>query len=57
MKLTPKIIHSAATDAGNRNMRKNGRTIWDEDDFEAAARESERLYKLYDQERARAKVE
>jgi hypothetical protein len=28
--------YAAGRDAGNRNMRRNGRTVWDEDDYAAA---------------------
>ena len=41
--LTPAIIRAAATDAGNRSMRKAGRTAWNEDDWNAAAAEFDRL--------------
>jgi hypothetical protein len=48
MQLTPKIARAAAwaaaTDAGNRSMQKAGRTVWDEDDYNASCGEFERLW-------------
>lgn len=41
--LTRELIHAAATDAGNRSMRSNGRTVWTVDDYNAAVREYDRL--------------
>ncbi len=41
--LTPQLIHAAACDAGNRNMRKHGRTVWSADDWNAMCEEFERL--------------
>lgn len=41
--LTQDLARAAATDAGNRSMRKAGRTKWDADDFNAAAQEYDRL--------------
>ncbi len=49
-KLTPEIIHAASWDAGNRSMRAGGRTVWSLDDSNAAALESERLYRIFDGE-------
>ncbi len=43
MILTAKIVNAAAMDAGNRSMRKSGRTVWDDSDYAAAVREFERL--------------
>ena len=33
--LTPDLIYVAGHDAGNRSMRKAGRTAWNEDDWDA----------------------
>jgi len=33
MKITYNLANAAAKDAANRNMRHNGRTVWNEDDF------------------------
>jgi len=41
-----KLIHSAGMDAGNRSMRRAGRTKWNKEDYNAAARECDRLYDL-----------
>ena len=41
--LTVGIARAAATDAGNRNMRKDGRTKWNRGDAMAAHREFVRL--------------
>ena len=38
------VARAAAQDAGNRNMRENGRTIWNQDDYYKASREYNRLY-------------
>ncbi len=37
------LAHAAATDAGNASMRKAGRTCWNEQDYNAAVAELERL--------------
>jgi hypothetical protein len=34
---TLRIAHAAGWDAGNRNMRTAGRTVWSEEDWNAAA--------------------
>ena len=41
--MTLTLIHAAATDTGNRSMRSAGRTVWSEEDYNAAAREYDRL--------------
>ncbi len=41
--LTYVICMAAGRDAGNAHMRKAGRTIWNLDDRNAAAREANRL--------------
>ena len=43
-KLTRKIAWAAAIDAGCLSMRKAGRTHWSEEDYNAAAREFDRLW-------------
>ena len=43
IELNVDIARAAATDAGNRNMRKHGRTKWNYDDAIAAHREFSRL--------------
>ena len=37
MKMTYRIAHSIGNDAANRQMQKNGRTVWSEDDYNLAA--------------------
>jgi hypothetical protein len=37
------VVSAAAMDAGNRSMRKGGRKIWNEQDFNAASAEFTRL--------------
>ncbi|MFA6118249.1 MAG: hypothetical protein WC729_29960 [Sphingomonas sp.] len=46
--LTPENIQRATMDAGNRSMRKAGRTAWSEEDRDAASAEADRLWNLYD---------
>lgn len=43
-KLTYGLAHSAGTDAANRNMRSEGRLVWNEDDREIAALTFDTLY-------------
>lgn len=43
--MTEQLARAAATDAGNRSMRANGRERWNQDDFNAAASEFNRLWK------------
>lgn len=43
MPMTYKLAHAASWDAENRSMRAAGRTRWNQDDWNAAAREFERL--------------
>ena len=43
VELTYDICMAAGQDAGNRHMRKHGRTAWNEDDWNAAARVSNEL--------------
>lgn len=42
--LTRDLAWAAATDAGNRRMRKAGRTAWSEEDYGVATREFDRLW-------------
>lgn len=42
--LTRELAQCAGRDAANRNMRKNGRTAWDEDDYNIAWAEFNRLW-------------
>ena len=46
MTLTKKMIYAAAKDAGDRAMRKGGRTVWATEDYNAACDEFERLSSL-----------
>lgn len=45
MRLNPDrhLVNAAAQDAGNRSMRRAGRTKWNADDWNAAAAAHERL--------------
>lgn len=38
IKWTWELARAAAQDEGNRNMRRNGRTEWNHEDYNAAAR-------------------
>ena len=40
------LAWAAVTDVGNRSMRAVARSVWSEDDFNAAAREFNRLWPL-----------
>lgn len=42
--LTKEIAFAAAQDAGNRHMRQHGRTSWNEDDYDVACDEYNRLW-------------
>jgi hypothetical protein len=44
--LTRQLAWAAATDAGNRNMRRAGRRKWSLKDYNAATREFNRLWPL-----------
>lgn len=44
MKLTPELAIAAATDAGNRAMRARGGKRWSKADYNAFAREYNRVY-------------
>jgi hypothetical protein len=46
MTITREIAYSAGIDAANRSMRAAGRTTWNEDDANNAAREFSRLWPL-----------
>jgi hypothetical protein len=49
--LTPALAKAAAMDAGNRSMRKAGRVAWNEDDFDTATSELDRLQSFISEER------
>ena len=38
-----KLAHAAGTDAANRNMRREGRTVWSEADYDMARVTFEKL--------------
>ena len=38
MKITKSTAYAVGQDAGNRNMKKNGRIRWNEEDWNAAAK-------------------
>ena len=44
IRMSREIAWAAAWDAGNRSMRKAGREVWNEDDYNAACAEFERLW-------------
>jgi hypothetical protein len=46
--LTPSLIGAATLDAGTRSMRKAGRSIWNEDDLDAASIVSNQLWDVLD---------
>lgn len=46
MKLTRELAYAAATDVGNRSMKANNRTAWNEDDYNVAAETFQRLMEL-----------
>jgi hypothetical protein len=43
MKATAAIARAAGQDAGNRNMKANGRTAWNEADWNVAAETMQRI--------------
>ncbi len=45
IQLTYELIWRAGMDAGNRSMQVDGRTAWNEDDYEAAVSEFNRLWR------------
>lgn len=44
IEMTRTMANDAAMDAANRNMRKNGREQWSEEDYNIAHKEFERLW-------------
>lgn len=44
LRMTYQIAHAVATDAANRNMRADGRSVWSVDDYAIAAETMERVY-------------
>ena len=47
---TYQLAHAAATDAGNRSMRRAGRKKWNDRDYAAAVKEFERIWPTRKQE-------
>ena len=45
IEVTYEIAHAASQDAGNKHMRAAGRTKWNEDDWNVATAEFERLFR------------
>jgi len=46
IRMTMQIAHAAAMDTGNRSAKTNGRTVWTQEDYDAAAVEYLRLWPL-----------
>lgn len=46
MKMTHKIAMAAGQDAANRNMKRNGRTEWNEEDWNVACETFNKLIAL-----------
>lgn len=46
MKIDGSISYAAGLDAGNRSMRAGGRSVWNADDYDAAAAVATRLLVL-----------
>jgi hypothetical protein len=46
--ITYKIAHASGWDAGNRSMRKAGRSEWNEDDYNESIRVMNRLLEAHD---------
>jgi len=46
LKITRDIAWAASTDAANMNMRENGRTSWDEDDYNIAREVFDKLWPI-----------
>ncbi len=44
MKITYEIARAAAMDAANRRMKAEGRMVWNQEDYNEACRELERLW-------------
>ena len=44
--MTFDLAHAAASDAGNRSMRKTGRSRWNEDDWNAMVETFDRLWPM-----------
>lgn len=53
IKLDRALASAAGRDAGNRSMRAAGRKHWNEDDYNAAARECNRLFDIIEAEEFR----
>jgi hypothetical protein len=54
-KLTYDLAHAAGTDAGNRNMRKRNGTSWNEEDFDVACLEENRILGIIESETEKTK--
>lgn len=46
IKMTYSLAMAAAKDAGNRNMKKNGRTIWNREDYNVVREVFDKLIAL-----------
>ena len=44
--MTFELAHAAASDAGNRSMRKAGRSRWNEDDWNSMVETFDRLWPM-----------
>jgi len=44
--MTYQLAHAASMDAGNRSMRKAGRSVWSDADYSASVAEFNRLFPL-----------
>ena len=55
-RLTREIIHAVAQDAGNRSMRRAGRTAWSDEDWHEAYAMQQHLYEIRRDETEEAKA-
>jgi hypothetical protein len=44
--LTRELAHAGSKDAGNRSMRAGGRTAWNEEDYDVAVAEFNRMWPI-----------
>jgi hypothetical protein len=56
IELTPQMCQDAGREAGNANMRANGRTEWNDEDYVVAAAERGRLWDILDRQSSRPAV-
>ena len=49
--ITPQMAMLAGMDEGNRNMRKEGRTAWNENDWDIAAKKAADIFLEIDKRR------